>query len=482
MFTLLAFTLQPIVTYAQNDTIIPIIPNVTQIPVKFIVQTNKKIDKYTNRLTSKTEKTLTKLASWEEKIKKLLLRTSPQTVTELFGEGKPTFASMLAKLKEGKSLAENYSKSYEAYNDKLVTNIKFIETQKEQLNIKYIVPLKRAKEATKKLETDVAETEATEKLIQERTKELLKAAYKILGKNRLLSKMAAENYTYVETLKNYKELFQDSKKAEQKAFEILGKVPAVQEFVKNNSMLASLFGSPSGGASTASLAGLQTRASVQSLIQCRISSGGPNAAAQISANIQQAQAEIIKLKDQILKGGSNHDADMPDFKAKNIKSKTFAQRMEFGSNFQFGRPNRYVSSQADIGISIGYRVSDKSTVYAGLSYKLNYGSIDNFYLQHGGFSLRSGYDIKLKKQFFLSSGYELNYNQAFKSFSEIRNANGTSGIGNPLQSSALIGLSKKINMKTKLVKGTKLQLLFDMLYNTHVAPTNFVVFRMGYNF
>jgi hypothetical protein len=460
--------------------------NISQIPLKFISATNAKIDKYTNRLTSKTEKTLAKLARWEEKIHKLLLQTSPQTAAELFAEGRPTFASMLAKVKEGKSLAESYSKRYEAYNDKLVTNIKFIESKKDELDKKYIVPLQKAKEATKKLEEDVAQTEAAEKMIKERTHELLKAAYKVLGKNSILSKMAAEHYTYVETLKNYKELFQDSKKAEQKALEILGKIPAVQEFVKNNSMLASLFGSPSAGASAASLAGLQTRASVNNLIQNRIAAGGPNAAAQISANMQAAQSELGKLKDKYLTpalstGGEGVDG-LPNFRKKEVKSKTFKQRIELGSNFQFGRPSRYTSSQMDIGVNVGYRVSDNSTIYGGISYKLNYGSIDNFYLQHGGFSLRSGYDVKLKKQFFLSSGYELNYNQSFKSFSEILNAYGTSGIGNPLQSSALIGISKKINMKTKFVKGTKLSLLYDVLYNSHIVPTQALVLRTGFNF
>ena len=87
---LLAFTLHSALSYGQ-DTTKTIIPTLTEIPLKFLKNTNNKIDKYSNRLNSKTEKTLTKFSNWEEKIKKLLLRTSPQTAAELFGEGKQTF-------------------------------------------------------------------------------------------------------------------------------------------------------------------------------------------------------------------------------------------------------------------------------------------------------------------------------------------------------------------------------------------------------
>jgi hypothetical protein len=72
----------------------------------------------------------------------------------------------------------------------------------------------------------------------------------------------------------------------------------------------------------------------------------------------------------------------------------------------------------------------------------------------------------------------------------LRNADGTTGIGNAWAQSGLVGISKKINFspagvkggKSKLIKGTKVQLLFDMLYNTHVIPTQMLVFRIGQNF
>jgi hypothetical protein len=491
--TLFFATLHSAHSYGQDT----IIPSITNIPLKFITQTNNKIDKYSNRITSKTEKTLEKLTKWENKIHKLLDKASPETAQQLFGEGKLTFASMLQKIQERKTLVENSKAKYDEYRDKLTTNIKYIETQQAQLSSKYIQPLKEAKQKAQQLEEDVTETETAQALIKERKKQLLTEAYKVLGKSKYLTKINKEAYYYTETLKNYKELFNDTKKAEQKALELLGNIPAVKDFVQQNSMLASLFGNPSTGvANNASLAGLQTRAGVNALIQGRIAAGGPNAAAQISANVQAAQGELTKLKDKILKAASSKTVEgedgMPSFKKSETKSKTFKQRLEIGSNMQFGKPNIYTGSQADLAMSVGYKLNDKSIVGVGLSYKIDYGSVDNFYVRHGGVGLRSFMDWKLKKQFFLSGGYEMNYNNSFKNFASLINANGSSGIGNAWQSSGLIGISKKISFsptsggtkggKTKWVKGTKLQLLYDFLYNSHVVPTQPVVFRVGYNF
>jgi hypothetical protein len=489
---LLALTLHSAYSYGQ-DTNTTTIPNITEVPLKFIKNTNDKIEKYSDRLTLKTLRTLEKLAKFESKIYKLLLKADPNVANQLFGEGKETFASMLAKIKEGKSLAENASAKYSQYTDELTTHIKYIETQKDQLDKKFVKPLEKAVIQTKKLRETEGETETAERLIKERKKELLTQAYKVLGKNKYIGKIQQETFYYGETLKNYKEIFSEPGRAEQKALELLGKIPAVKDFVQQNSMLASLFGSPSPAASgNASLAGLQTRASIQDLISNRIAAGGPNAAAQISANMQAAQAELTKLKDKIIKAGSSSTIEgedgLPSFQKKDLKSKTFKQRLELGSNFQFGRPNRIVASQADVAMSLGYKLSQSKICGLGISYKLNYGSIKNFYLQHGGVGLRSFMDWKIKKQFFITGSFELNYNESFKNFSEIQNANGTTGIGNAWAQSGLIGLTKKISFapakggKTKLIKGTKVQLLFDMLYNTHVIPTQMLVFRIGQNF
>lgn len=414
---------------------------------------------------------------------------------------------MLAKIQEGKAVVENTKARYNEYNDKLITNIKYIETQQVVLGSKYIKPLQQVKEKVKELENEVTETEALEKIIKERKKELITEAYKVLGKSKYLTKINKKAYYYTETMRNYKQIFNEPAKAEKLAYEVLNKIPAAKDFLQRNSVLANLFGNPSpllasptGGGT---LGGLQTRASVNALIQNQLAAAGPNAAAQVRANMQAAQAELTKIKDKILKATNGNGSStvvgedgLPSFKKKEVKSKTFKQRLELGSNMQFGKPNRFVSSQADIAMSVGYKINDKSTAGIGFSYKLNYGAIDNFYLQHGGVGVRSFVDWKLKKLFFISGGYEMNYNSSFKNFNSFPSPFGggrvgVEGLGNPWQSSGLIGLSKKINLSPPfggnkgdrgLVKATTIQILYDFLYNTHAVPTQPVVFRVGYKF
>jgi hypothetical protein len=157
------------------------------------------------------------------------------------------------------------------------------------------------------------------------------------------------------------------------------------------------------------------------------------------------------------------------------KTKTFKQRLEYGSNFQFAKPNSLLPTTADIALSIGYKLNDKSIAGIGASYKMGLGSIQHISITHQGIGLRSFIDWKLKKQFFVSGGFEMNHNAAFKNIEQLKTFDAW-------QQAGLVGLTKKVKMKTKLVKGTKLQLLYDLLANQHVPVSQPVVFRIGYNF
>jgi hypothetical protein len=225
-----------------------------------------------------------------------------------------------------------------------------------------------------------------------------------------------------------------------------------------------------------SLAGLQTRADVSSLIQGRLAAGGPNAQAAFSQNFQQAQNELNALKDKVIKaGGNSSDANIPNFKPNAQKSKTFMQRLEYGSNFQFAKANSLVPTTADIGLSLGYKINDKSIIGVGLSYKMGLGNIQHIKISHQGIGFRSFIDWKLKKQFFVSGGFEINYNAQFKNISQLKSYN-------DWQEAGLIGITKKVNVNTKFFKGTKLQLLYDVLYRQHIPVSQPVLFRVGYSF
>ncbi len=453
-------------------------PTTPQIPntSKYISQVNSKIDKYQHRITNKTEKTLTKLAKWENKIKNLLEKASPETAQRLFGEGKTTFTTLLLQYKKGEQLVNTQRVKYDEYRDKLTTSLKYLEEQRDSIDKKLIQPISKTNKKLDELEEETQKQEAVEAFIKERKKQLIDEALKHIGNSKYLTKISKESYYYVETIKNYKEIFSDKKKAEETALTLLNKIPAFKRFVEDNSMLAQLFGSPNATPNLQNLQGLQTRASVNNIIQNAIAAGGPNAQEQIKQNIQQAQAELSKLKDKVLKAGGNSSNDeIADFKVNPERSKTFKQRLEFNTNVQFGRNNSLLPATTDLGLSVGYKFSESKIMGIGLSYKVGLGTIQKIKFSHQGISLRSFADFKLKKQFFITGGYEMNHNAAFSNIQELKEFNAW-------QSSGLIGISKKINLKTKYSKGTKLQLLYDMLARQHTPVSQQWIFRVGYQF
>lgn len=452
------------------------------LPVKYITGIDKKIDRYTNQIKSKTERSLTKLSRWENKIHILLLKANPQAAEKLFNNNQLTFTAMLQKLKQGEEVASQYQVQYDSYRDKLTIDLKYLRSQKENINTNLLNPLDKASEKIHKLNEEEDRSAALQEMIKERKKLLINESIQFIGNSKYLAKINKESFYYIETLRNYKDIFNDPAKTEMLAKNILNRIPAFQQFFQKNSMLASLFGAPENSGNSACLAGLQTRASVQSLVQDRLGPGGPNVMQQMQQNIQVAQTEIIKLKNKLLSSVRGNSADnLPDFKPNMEKTKTLKQRIEIGSNFQFEKSNTLLPAVADIGLSVGYRINEKSVAGIGASYKMGMGKVDHLQLSNLGASFRSFLDWKLKKQFFLSGGIETNYQVKMTTVfltSTIRN--NTSFMA--WRQSALLGISKKIGIKTKWSKETKMQLLYDFLSYRNSLSSQPVIFRIGYNF
>ena len=221
--------------------------------------------------------------------------------------------------------------------------------------------------------------------------------------------------------------------------------------------------------------GLQTVSLVQNQLQSRIQAIGPNAQQTVQQNIQAAQASLTQLRNRINQFGQNQGSlEMPDFKPNMQRTKSFKQRLEYGSNFQTVRANNFFPLTSDLGMSLGYKLSDKSVIGIGGSYKLGWGKdIRHIRLSHQGIGLRSYMEWKIKGNFYISGGAEWNYRTEFRNFSILKDIN-------QWQSSALAGLSKKYSIGNKW-KGN-VQVLFDFLYKKQIPQTQPVVFRTGYTF
>ena len=407
-------------------------------------------------------------------------KASPATAQQLFGNNQLTFSSLLQQYKNGKAAADNYKGRYDEYRDKLTTSLKYIEDSSARSLIgsgSEIKSLATAKEKVSKLNVQLKNTEAVQNFIKERKKQLAQQAVQVISKSKYLQKINKESYYYVQALGNYKETFSDPKKTEALAMKVLEKIPAFNDFIKKNSMLASLFRMPGDGNDVSSLAGLQTRAQVNGMIQQQIAAGGPNALQQFRDNLQSAQSQLAQLKDKVLKaGGGSSDMEMPEgFKPNDQKTKSFFKRLEYGTNVQTQKATAYFPVTSDLGLSVGYKLNDKSIIGIGASYKLGFGrGWNNIRMSQQGAGLRSFIDWKIKGSFWVSGGYEMNYKTAFNSVDQLQNLSAW-------QTSGLIGLSKSIPVKTKFFKKTKIQLLWDFMSYQQLPRTQPIVFRVGYS-
>ena len=73
----------------------------------------------------------------------------------------------------------------------------------------------------------------------------------------------------------------------------------------------------------------------------------------------------------------------------------------------------------------------------------------------------------------MSGGYEVNHFSSFKNVAALRGFDAW-------QQSGLLGLSKKMPVKSKYMKGTKIQVLYDFLWRQHVPVGKEWVVRLGY--
>ena len=451
--------------------------SLSPVSSKYFTEVSAKANKLEQKVDRKSEKTLQQMQKQEERIRKKLAKIDSLKAKDLFSSAEQQYKNLHDKLNSKVSLLKQYIPSL----DTISTSLKFLQENKQLLST-----AKEAKEKlddalskVNKLEDNFQKAEEIKKFLKER-KQYLKEQLQQLGFTKEIKKLNRQVYYFSEQLNEYKSLLKDHKKAERKAIELLSKTKLFQDFMRKNSMLASLFrmpGDPNDPTYIASLAGLQTRVQVNNLIQQQIASGGPNGQAQFQQNIQQAQSQLQQLKNKISQFGSGSSDDiMPEgFKPKNQKTKSFLKRLEYGTNIQTQKAQYYFPVNSDLGLSIGFRPNDKSVIGVGASYKLGWGhGWNNIKLTQEGAGLRSYIDWKLKGSFWISGGYEMNYRTAFNSIYQLKDLNAW-------QQSGLVGLSKIISIKTKFFKKTKLQLLWDFLSYQQVPRTQAVLFRVSYN-
>lgn len=442
----------------------------------FLNSLTNKFSKLDKKIADKTQKTLNRLQKQEKKLYKKLYKKDSIAAKQLFANSEQRYAELQSKLNDATETGRQKKlKEYLPFYDTALTSLSFIDQKLDPAN-PLSASVTQSRQMVQQFGSRMQVANEIKRQLRDR-KKLLAEQLEKFGLTKQLKSLNKEVYYYQEQLNEYKALLKDPKKIEQKAISLLRNSNTFKEFMKKNSIIAQLFKLPEDYGSVASLAGLQTRSSIEAILQQRFAGAGVNPQAYMQQQMDQAQAEMNKLKNKLKNisgGGSSNDIEPTGFKPNNQKTKSFLNRLEYGTNFQTQKMNSYFPVTTDIALSVGYKLNDKSIVGIGASYKLGWGSgIEHIKLSSEGMGLRSFIDWKLKGSFWITGGYEQNYLQRFSSLRSISDIN-------LWRQSALIGLSKKVNVSKK--KTTKVQLLYDFFYKKDNIRTQPLVFRVGYMF
>lgn len=321
----------------------------------------------------------------------------------------------------------------------------------------------------------VSQTSALQALLAGRS-ELLQTQLRSFGLLKELRKFRQELTYYKITVARYRSYLNQPDKLVSKLLSALSAQPIFKQFFQRYSALAALLPpSPDANPLLNPGGGLQVRSLVMNSLQQTVGSG-PNVNELFQQQMGSAYSQLQTIKDKLAAFKKDKTLnDLDEYVPNRQKTRSVLQRLELGTNFQSTRANAWFPTTTDIGLSVGYRLNDKSLVGLGGSYKAGWGKdIRHIALSHQGFGLRSFLSYKIKGSFHATGGLEYNYQKPFGNFRDLPGMN-------DWQKSGLVGISKVIALRHKLLTKTQLQLLYDLLAKDRDGTQRFI-FRIGYNF
>jgi hypothetical protein len=455
-------------------------------PSRLLGRVQAKTARLDQRLTQQTTKYLEKMQRREARLKNKLSGVDSVGAKKLFDGNDQRYAALLQKIKtDTGNKRQAITGEYQPYVDSLQGALRFLQQNPKGLNAApnaaLASQLQRSISQLQQLQAKMKDADQAKAYLQERKQQIGQYIAQHSNVQALLgtsfSGMRQDLYYYSQQVHQYKEMLNDPDRIERQALGQLSRLPAFQTFMKNNGQLAGLFNLPGSSIPAQALAGLQTRDQVTQQVVSQVSATGQGGMDNLQSNVQGAQSQLDGYKSKLNQlGAGNTGADVPDFRPNDQKTKTFWRRLEYGANFQTTHNNYYFPIVTDLGLSLGYKLSHNNVIGVGASYKLGWGSgIQHIALSSQGVGLRSFLEIGLKGSFSAAGGFEYNYTTPFTSYQQLKQLQ-------YWNKSCLIGVSKTVSMKSRFLKKTKLQLLWDFLSYQQVPKTQAVLFRLGYTF
>jgi hypothetical protein len=467
------------------------------LPGNWIGQMESRISGLNRELTKQTSRYLQQAASDEKRLQRKITRQDSAAAKMLFAGSAQRYAAFGRQIAtDTGSRGRFYSGTYLPYLDSLQGAVAFVRKNPMSLNVKEAqlqkmqTQLQGANLQLQAFQAKLQDADGVKAYLQQRKQQISQYLSVHANLQNLAGNYCAgvnrQIYYYSQQLRAYKEMWSSPVRMEQQALSLLSRVPAFQAFMKEHSMLGQLFNVPGNYASSKALSGLQTKDQVAGIIQGKVggtlpgagrigSPGGSAGVAALQSNLQNAESQLDAYKSKLSAlGTGNGDANMPDFTPNDQHTKTFWRRLEYGFNFQTTRTDYYFPTVTDLGVSLGYKLGHNNVLGVGASYKLGWGNgIRHIAFSSEGIGLRSFVQIKIKGSFSATGGFEYNYTTPFPAFSQLPRIQDWSKSG-------LIGVTKTITTKGRVLKKTNLSLLWDFLSYSQTPPTQPLLFRVGY--
>jgi hypothetical protein len=415
-----------------------------------------------------TEKHLRRIEQQEQRVRRLVARKDSLSNAVFNMAGKP--GAMMEKLRNRSAELGINGQDYFGRLDSIQTSLQFLQQLKDHpLNEKLAASLKQYDDLKQKFQS-VFEVE---RQMQARKQQIIQQLSQ-MGMVKELRKYRQVVDQYSKEVRAIKEELAHPDKIINRSLGYLSRLPAFDAFFRKHSAFAGMFPMQGTGGMGQVPEGLQTRQSVDQLLQQKQIGGMAPGGGGVQQELGQLQDQWNKLRQRAerLKQKDVEDIDISRYKPIEGKRKSVWDWLELGANIQTVRARSFFPVTSDIALSLGYKFGKLGTAGVGIAYKMGWGDgFNKIRISHQGLGLRSFVDIRIKGNFYVTGGAEMNYLSSFDQIAQLKDYSAW-------QQSGLLGVTKKLKV-TRKMKGN-VQLLWDFMSYQQVPRTQPFLFRVGY--
>jgi hypothetical protein len=484
------------VTMTHAQSVDSATDKLTHFPMRVFGSIQSRAASLNQRLQRQTQKYLQKLRQQEARLEKKLYALDSGAAKTLFANSSQQYGQLSQKLQSDTgSSRQKLTGEYQPVADSLHGALAFLQKNPQALPGQAAASLSPAVQA--KMQASMSQLQALQGRMADagQIKAYMQQRKQLIGQylaqhsnwqsmlRKPYANMQRDMFYYSAQVTQYKNELNSPDQLEQKALAMLSHLPAFNGFMKTNSQLSSIFTLPGSASSPQVLAGLQTRTQISAAVKSQVtaaasgSNSNNGSTSTASSPVESAQTQLAGYKSKLSQlGGGSSDIDAPNFRPNEQKTRSVLSRFQYGVDFQTTQSTYYYPVMTSLGVNLAYRLGHGNDVGIGAAMKIGWGTGFNHIAITGqGAGLRSFIDIAIKGSFSATAAFEYNYTTPFTAYQQLREIQYWTKSG-------LLGVSKTVSMKSRLLKQTKLSLLWDFLSYEAVPKTMPLIFRVGYNF